>query len=164
MRFPPRFAPLALTVAAAATTLCGCGLHRHISPRPDYDLPMGFSGTYRFNLVVAGEVPAGPTDREALSRMGRGPAAAPAGPFAVPLTIEPGGALPPGRRVQQGAGPPPGFPTSGPPGQTAPGDAAPDQTAPEGEVTEPLLPSESASPDANAPPPDDPAALEGPLA
>ncbi|NNJ24772.1 hypothetical protein LzC2_08320 [Planctomycetes bacterium LzC2] len=59
--------------------LGGCGLPRYYSPRPDYDLPMGFSGTYRFALVQAGEVPAGPTDREALSRLQL--KQTPAGPF-----------------------------------------------------------------------------------
>ncbi|MEM9702868.1 MAG: hypothetical protein AAF907_10555, partial [Planctomycetota bacterium] len=50
--------------------------------RPDHDLPMGFIGTYRFELVRSGEIPAGPTDREALDRLPD--RAAPADGFPVP--------------------------------------------------------------------------------
>ena len=50
---------------------------------------MGFSGTYRFGLVLDGEVPAGPTDREAIARLASGPAAHGFGPFVEPLSIAP---------------------------------------------------------------------------
>ena len=129
---PPRSATVGLTLAAcAAVTLAGCGLPRLVEPRPDYDLPMGYSGTYRFGLVLAGEVPAGPTDREALARLGdRGelpapvdagpppaPALPPAGPFPAPLPIEPAP-----RPLEPGQGPggwgdDPSFPPPGRPSQ-----------------------------------------------
>ncbi|MFH5805337.1 hypothetical protein [Alienimonas sp. DA493] len=158
MTFSPRFAALALFVAAAATTLCGCGLRRHLAPRPDYDLPLGFSGTYRFNLVLAGEVPAGPTDKEALARMDRGPAAAPAGPFAAPLSIAPAGTAAPPERGRYSAVPP---------GLAAPSDQGPASdrgAAPVENIAEPLPAPEPVRSDATAPPPDDPAPIEGPLA
>ena len=83
----PRTAAFLLTVAACAVCCVGCGAPRHWSPRPDYDLPMGFSGTYRFGLVLGGEVPAGPTDREAIARLASGPASPGFGPFVEPLSI-----------------------------------------------------------------------------
>ena len=67
-RPPLTFAP-PLIVTACALLCVGCGIPRHFSPRPDHDLPGGFSGTYRRGLVLAGEVPAGPTDREAFARL-----------------------------------------------------------------------------------------------
>ena len=92
MRLPPRIAIFGPLVAACALTTCGCGLPRHLALRPDYDLPQGFSGTYRFGLVTAGAVPAGPTDREALARWHAGKAGGPplpaAGPFHAPLPID----------------------------------------------------------------------------
>ena len=83
-----RSRPLPLTLALAATavaTVGGCGLPRHLALRPDHDLPAGFSGTYRRSLVLAGEVPPGPTDRDAFARL----AAAAAGPVVPPEAIRP---------------------------------------------------------------------------
>ena len=56
--------PLILLVAAAVPP--GCGVPRLLAPRPDHDLPAGFSSSYRRGLVLAGEVPPGPVDREEL--------------------------------------------------------------------------------------------------
>ncbi len=89
VRFTFRSAVFTLTAGACLLAFAGCGLPRHVAARPDYDLPMGFSGTYRLGLVQAGEVPAGPTDREAFDRLDVGPRRTPAGPFAEPLPITP---------------------------------------------------------------------------
>ena len=55
----------------------GCGLPRHLAPRPDHDLPGGFSSTYRRALVLEGAVPPAPSDAALMSRFGAAPPPAP---------------------------------------------------------------------------------------
>ena len=133
MTAPSRTAALLLTVAACAMSCAGCGLPRRWSPRPDHDLPTGFSGTYRLGLVLDGEVPAGPTDREAIARLASGPVSFDAGPFGEPLPLD--GPLLPGSLLPRPA------PTTSP----LPADG-PGAVPPGADVARPLFPEMKAVP------------------